>query len=89
MIYSSIFRFGRRPTILACLFLLPVTAGATAFSPNIYFYMTVKFFCGLCGAVVMSASVLGGYTVLCNIICLCRFFYRKSPLQTLKVLYPL
>lgn len=52
-------RYGRRPTILTCLFFLPVTAGATAFSPNIYFYMAVKFFCGLCGAMVMATSVLG------------------------------
>lgn len=55
----SVFRFGRRPTILICLFFLPVTAAATALSPNIYFYMTAKFFCGLCGAMVMATSVLG------------------------------
>lgn len=52
-------RLGRRKTILVCLFLLPVTAGATAFSPNIYFFMVVKFFCGLCGAMLMTTSVLG------------------------------
>lgn len=61
MTQCSSFRFGRRPTILVCLFLLPVTAGATAFSPNIYFYMVVKFFCGMCGAMVMTTSVLGEF----------------------------
>lgn len=82
MIQSSIFRFGRRKTILVCLFLLLVTAGATAFSPNIYFFMVVKFFCGLCGAMLMTTSVLGGYipvVLVWNVICLRRFSERAPP----------
>lgn len=82
MIQSFIFRFGRRKTILVCLFLLPVTAGVTAISPNIYFFVVVKFFCGLCGAMLMTTSVLGGYVpvvLVWNVICLRRFSERAPP----------
>ncbi|XP_042366767.1 solute carrier family 22 member 13-like [Plectropomus leopardus] len=53
-------RFGRRFAILLCLSLLLLFALGTAFTPNIYVYMVLKFFCGSSGGVIMmNTSVMG------------------------------
>nr|CBN81997.1 Solute carrier family 22 member 13 [Dicentrarchus labrax] len=53
-------RFGRRFAILLSLLLLLVFGVGTAFSPNVYFYMVLKFFCGSSSVViVMNTSVMG------------------------------
>ncbi|XP_049912222.1 solute carrier family 22 member 13-like [Epinephelus moara] len=53
-------RFGRRFAILLCLFVLLLSGVGAAFSPNIYVYMVLKFFCGSSGGVIiMNTSVMG------------------------------
>ncbi|XP_069015485.1 solute carrier family 22 member 13-like [Embiotoca jacksoni] len=53
-------RFGRRFTIQLSLLLLLLFGVSTAFSPNIYVYMVLKFFSGSSGVVIpMNTSVLG------------------------------
>ncbi|KAM9337190.1 solute carrier family 22 member 13-like [Symphorus nematophorus] len=53
-------RFGRRFAILLSLFLMLLFGVATAFSPNIYVYMVLKFFSGSTSIVlVMLSSVMG------------------------------
>ena len=57
-------RFGRRFATLLCLFDLLLFGVGAAFSPNIYVYMILKFFCGTsAGVCMMNATVLGRYTV--------------------------
>ncbi|XP_070842517.1 solute carrier family 22 member 13-like [Chaetodon trifascialis] len=52
-------RFGRRFAVLLALFLLLLFDVGVAFSPNIYVYMVLKFFCGASGGVtVMNTSVM-------------------------------
>uniref|UniRef100_A0A3B4ZFY0 Solute carrier family 22 member 13-like n=1 Tax=Stegastes partitus TaxID=144197 RepID=A0A3B4ZFY0_9TELE len=47
LVYGTISdRFGRRFAILLAVFLLLVFGVGIAFSPNIYVYMVLKFFCG-------------------------------------------
>lgn len=61
---SFLYRFGRKFAILLSIFLQLVFGVATAFSPNIYVYMVIKFFCGTSSVVfIMIASVLGNSTV--------------------------
>ncbi|XP_073344824.1 solute carrier family 22 member 13-like [Pagrus major] len=53
-------RFGRRFAILLSLFVLLLFGVGVAFSPNIYVYIFLKFFCGTsAGVCMMNASVLG------------------------------
>ncbi|KAM9337191.1 solute carrier family 22 member 13-like [Symphorus nematophorus] len=49
-------RFGRRFAILLSLFLLLLFGVGTAFSPNIYVYMVLKFFCGSTSIVLLMLS---------------------------------
>ncbi|XP_041817774.1 solute carrier family 22 member 13-like [Chelmon rostratus] len=52
-------RFGRRFAILLSLSLVTLFGVATAFSPNVYVYMVLKFFSGTSSIViVMNASVM-------------------------------
>ncbi|XP_059183416.1 uncharacterized protein LOC131962432 [Centropristis striata] len=52
-------RFGRRFTILLSFFLLLLFGVGSAFSPNVYVYMILKFFCGASGGVIpMNTSVM-------------------------------
>lgn len=61
-VFSVIFlRFGRRFATILSLFGLFLCGVGTAFSPNIYVYMIVKFFCGVTGVLVMQATVIGKY----------------------------
>ncbi|XP_023182326.1 solute carrier family 22 member 13-like isoform X2 [Xiphophorus maculatus] len=50
-------RFGRRFGILLSVFILLLFSVSTAFSPNIYVYMTLKFLCGT-GVVIMNTFVM-------------------------------
>uniref|UniRef100_A0A3B3UQJ8 Solute carrier family 22 member 13b n=1 Tax=Poecilia latipinna TaxID=48699 RepID=A0A3B3UQJ8_9TELE len=50
-------RFGRRFGILLSVFILLLFSVSTAFSPNIYVYMTLKFLCGT-GVVIMTTFVM-------------------------------
>uniref|UniRef100_A0A671XNE7 Solute carrier family 22 member 13b n=1 Tax=Sparus aurata TaxID=8175 RepID=A0A671XNE7_SPAAU len=53
-------RFGRRITILLTLILLLLFGVGTAFTPNIYVYMVLNFFCGATGGVILiNTSVMG------------------------------
>ncbi|XP_042372689.1 solute carrier family 22 member 13-like, partial [Plectropomus leopardus] len=53
-------RFGRRIAVLLCLSLLLMFGMGSAFSPNIYVYMVLKFFCGTSGgAITLNTSVMG------------------------------
>ncbi|XP_030253545.1 solute carrier family 22 member 13-like isoform X3 [Sparus aurata] len=53
-------RFGRRFATLLCLSVLLLCGVGAAFSPNIYVYMILKFFCGTsAGVCMMNATVLG------------------------------
>lgn len=53
-------RFGRRFAILLSLFLAMLFGVTTAFSPNIYVYMVLKFFSGTSnGVIIMNTSVMG------------------------------
>ncbi|XP_068160672.1 solute carrier family 22 member 13-like [Antennarius striatus] len=53
-------RFGRRCGILLSLFLQLLFGVAVAFSPNIYVYMVLRFFCGISvAAIVMTLTVIG------------------------------
>ncbi|XP_008304254.1 solute carrier family 22 member 13-like [Stegastes partitus] len=60
LVYGTISdRFGRRFAILLAVFLLLVFGVGIAFSPNIYVYMVLKFFCGTSSvAMTMNLSVL-------------------------------
>ncbi|XP_036934316.1 solute carrier family 22 member 13-like [Acanthopagrus latus] len=52
-------RFGRRITILLTLTLLLLFSVGSAFSPNIYVYMVLHFFCGATGGVILiNTSVM-------------------------------
>lgn len=55
------FRFGRRFATLSSLFGLLLCGVGTAFSPNIYVYMVLKFFCGVTGVLVIQATVIGKF----------------------------
>ncbi|XP_036934312.1 solute carrier family 22 member 13-like isoform X1 [Acanthopagrus latus] len=61
LLYGAISdRFGRRFATLLCLFDLLLFGVGAAFSPNIYVYMILKFFCGTsAGVCMMNATVLG------------------------------
>ncbi|XP_008299920.1 solute carrier family 22 member 13-like [Stegastes partitus] len=68
-------RFGRRFAILLSLFILFMFGVSTAFSPNIYVYMAIKFICGTSSIViVMNTSVLAvewsdpSKTALCTVV---------------------
>ncbi|XP_016528623.1 solute carrier family 22 member 13-like [Poecilia formosa] len=50
-------RFGRRFGILLSVFILLLFSVSTAFSPNIYVYMALKFLCGT-GVVIMTTFVM-------------------------------
>lgn len=63
-IFFSICRFGRRFAVLISLLLLLLFSVGSAFSPNIYVYMVIRFFVGGSGGViVMNSSVMGRYNV--------------------------
>uniref|UniRef100_UPI0037E9C8B0 solute carrier family 22 member 13-like n=1 Tax=Semicossyphus pulcher TaxID=241346 RepID=UPI0037E9C8B0 len=52
-------RFGRRFAVLLSLLILQLFALGAAFSPNIYVFIVLKFFCGTSGGVIiMNTSVL-------------------------------
>ena len=64
MLFFFVCRFGRRFATLLCLSVLLLCGVGAAFSPNIYVYMVLKFFCGTsAGVCMMNATVLGRYTV--------------------------
>lgn len=54
-------RFGRRYAAMSSLLGLFLCGMGTAFSPNIYVYMILKFFCGVTGVLVMQATVIGKF----------------------------
>ncbi|CAG5896003.1 solute carrier family 22 member 13b [Menidia menidia] len=69
-------RFGRRFVVLLSLLLLLVFGVSCAFSPNIYVYIALKFFCGISiSGIIANAFVIGGEWsdsskfALCTIIC--------------------
>ncbi|XP_041824667.1 solute carrier family 22 member 13b [Melanotaenia boesemani] len=69
-------RLGRRFVVLLSLFVLLVFAVGASFSPNIYVYITLKFFCGISiSGIIANAFVIGGEWsdsskfALCTIIC--------------------
>ncbi|KAM9841690.1 solute carrier family 22 member 13-like [Aulostomus maculatus] len=71
-------RFGRRFAILLSLSLLLLFGVGSSFSPNIYFYMVLKFFCGGSGGVIiMNTSVMGAEwtdsskSAFCTTVILC------------------
>uniref|UniRef100_A0A3B5AVF5 Solute carrier family 22 member 13-like n=1 Tax=Stegastes partitus TaxID=144197 RepID=A0A3B5AVF5_9TELE len=73
--FFSFYRFGRRFAILLSLFILFMFGVSTAFSPNIYVYMAIKFICGTSSIViVMNTSVLAvewsdpSKTALCTVV---------------------
>uniref|UniRef100_A0A3Q3QDM2 Major facilitator superfamily (MFS) profile domain-containing protein n=1 Tax=Monopterus albus TaxID=43700 RepID=A0A3Q3QDM2_MONAL len=69
-------RFGRRFVVLLSLLILLCFGVGTAFSPNIYVYMVIRFFCGISiSGICVNAFVIGGEWsdsskfALCTIIC--------------------
>ncbi|XP_033495057.2 solute carrier family 22 member 13-like [Epinephelus lanceolatus] len=69
-------RFGRRFVVLLSLLLLMLFGAGTAFSPNIYVYMVLKFLGGISvSGVLVNAFVIGGEWsdsskfAFCTIIC--------------------
>ncbi|XP_056869383.1 solute carrier family 22 member 13-like [Takifugu flavidus] len=52
-------RYGRRFATISSLFGLLLCGVGSAFSPNIYVYIILKFFCGVTGVLVMQATVIG------------------------------
>lgn len=55
----SVFRYGRRFATLSSLFGLLLCGVGSAFSPNIYVYIILKFFCGVTGLLMIQATVIG------------------------------
>ncbi|XP_061778472.1 solute carrier family 22 member 13b [Nerophis ophidion] len=54
-------RFGRRVVVLLAHLLLFLFGVTSAFSPNIYFYITLKFLCGFSlSGIIANAFVIGG-----------------------------
>ncbi|KAM3593921.1 uncharacterized protein V6R79_025690 [Siganus canaliculatus] len=69
-------RFGRRFVVLLSLLLLLVFGVSAAFSPNVYVYITLKFFSGISiSGIIANAFVIGGEWsessrfAFCTIIC--------------------
>ncbi|XP_075994141.1 solute carrier family 22 member 13-like [Genypterus blacodes] len=53
-------RFGRRFAVLLAILLLVLFSVGNAFSPNIYIFMVLNFFCGFsCSGILPSTTVIG------------------------------